>query len=224
MKLNLVQDFQTGIYDYNLMTSAFVALTPVNGRPPGSPTKVSFSAQEWCGLVFAEAVFDRNVVRLASHSYFDGEGDLEARLAAGPETLSEDALLMWARGLCAPKLEPGGRASVTLLRSLEESRLLHSGLVTSAAKLARSARTQRVSVPAGTFEADVFTAEIAGGRTWTFHVERAAPRRVLRWQASDGRRAELLASGRFEYWKMNAEGFERQLSKLGLERRAPRTP
>ena len=33
MKLNLVEDFQTGIYDYNLMTSTFVALAPVNERP-----------------------------------------------------------------------------------------------------------------------------------------------------------------------------------------------
>src|SRR6056297_3157419 len=29
MKLNLIQDFPTGVYDYHLMTSAFVALEPV---------------------------------------------------------------------------------------------------------------------------------------------------------------------------------------------------
>src|SRR5215467_6970606 len=29
MKLNLVEDYQTGVYDYNVMTSSFVALTPV---------------------------------------------------------------------------------------------------------------------------------------------------------------------------------------------------
>src|SRR3954453_7048479 len=33
MKLNLVKDYQTGIYDYNDMLSAFVSLAPVNQRP-----------------------------------------------------------------------------------------------------------------------------------------------------------------------------------------------
>ena len=34
MKLNLVEDFQTGIYDYNLMTSTFVAwiVSPANRK------------------------------------------------------------------------------------------------------------------------------------------------------------------------------------------------
>jgi hypothetical protein len=39
MKLNLIEDYQTGIYDYNDMTSSFIALAPVNGRPAGSPVK-----------------------------------------------------------------------------------------------------------------------------------------------------------------------------------------
>src|SRR5512141_579993 len=47
IKLNLVEDFATGIYDYNLLTSTFVALAPVNDRPAGSATKIAFSSQEW---------------------------------------------------------------------------------------------------------------------------------------------------------------------------------
>ncbi len=53
IKLNLVKDYQTGIYDYNEMTSSFVALQPVNGRAAGSPTRISFSRQEWCGQISA---------------------------------------------------------------------------------------------------------------------------------------------------------------------------
>jgi hypothetical protein len=45
MKLNLIKDYQTGIYDYNDMLSSFVGLAPVNGLPPGSLTKASFSSQ-----------------------------------------------------------------------------------------------------------------------------------------------------------------------------------
>ena len=39
LKLNLVEDYPTGVYDYNLMTSVFVALRPVNNLPAGTPTK-----------------------------------------------------------------------------------------------------------------------------------------------------------------------------------------
>jgi hypothetical protein len=67
MKLNLIQDVPTGVYDYNLMTSAFVALQSVPGEPalpPGAPVKVSFSSQEWCGHVYPQALFRQSGVRL----------------------------------------------------------------------------------------------------------------------------------------------------------------
>jgi len=69
LKLNLVEDFPTGVYDYNLMSSSFVALTPVNERPAGAPLKVSFSSQEWCGHVWQQMLFDSRAVRLTAHSY-----------------------------------------------------------------------------------------------------------------------------------------------------------
>ena len=41
LKLNLVRDFQTGIYDYNTMASVFVRTSDF------APLKVSFSRAEW---------------------------------------------------------------------------------------------------------------------------------------------------------------------------------
>lgn len=84
MKLNLVRDFQTGVYDYNMMTSSFVTLAPSEGLPKGSPSKVSMSSQEWCGHVFHQLLFDRNTVAEQMHSYFDGEGD-KAQTLSFPE-------------------------------------------------------------------------------------------------------------------------------------------
>ena len=49
MKLNLIENFQTGIYDYKLMLQSFVALAEVHGRPAGVTAKVAWSSQEWCG-------------------------------------------------------------------------------------------------------------------------------------------------------------------------------
>src|SRR3954454_4302597 len=75
MKLNLVKDYQTGIYDYNDMLSTFVALAPVNRRLAATPTKISFSSQEWCGHVYSQLLFGEQKARLTQHSYFDGEAD-----------------------------------------------------------------------------------------------------------------------------------------------------
>src|SRR5947209_7611453 len=48
LKLNFVRKFQTGIYDYSVLTSTF-ARTELPAWPV---VKVSFSAQEWCGHVY----------------------------------------------------------------------------------------------------------------------------------------------------------------------------
>jgi len=224
MKLNLVQDFSTGIYDYNLLTSAFVALAPVNGRGSGTPTKVSFSAQEWCGHTYTQLLFDARYARYDAHSYFDDEADSAASLAMPADAQSEDALLAWARGLAAPVVAPGDSTERPLAGSLRAVRLLHRPLAVTRAWFARRAAAERVVVPAGTFDADVSTVRVAGGRTWTFWVERDEPHRVLQWTASDGEHARLLAGERLAYWKLNAPGGEAWLAKLGLRPRGERMP
>src|SRR5258706_8383916 len=104
MKLNLVKDYQTGIYDYNEMISSFVALQPVNGRAAGSPTKISFSRQEWCGQIYHQLLFEAKTIRATRHSYFDGDGDRQRELDYAPDGVAEDALPLWARGMAAPSL------------------------------------------------------------------------------------------------------------------------
>ena len=107
MKLNLVKDFQTGIYDYNDMTSAFVALAPVNGRGIGMPTKISFSSQEWCGHVYMQALFQGRSAQITEHSYFDGEADQFRSVVIEGDTASEDTFMLAARGIAAPQNLPG---------------------------------------------------------------------------------------------------------------------
>jgi len=224
MKLNLVEDFATGIYDYNLMTSSFVALTPVNGRPAGSLTKISFSSQEWCGNVYSQVLFDASSARLTSHSYFDGEADQSRSIPVPAGALPADAILLWARGLAAPPLRRGESREVPLLRSLETSRLNHVSLEVERATLRREAGPARVTVPAGTFEVERRTVEFAGGPTWRVAVEAAEPHRIVEWETSDGQKASLLASERLQYWKLNGEEGKSALAKIGLQTRPPRTP
>ena len=75
MKLNWIQDFPTGVYDYSLMTIAFVNLTKHQSLSRGAPTKISFSSQEWCGHFYAQLAFDKERTLFTSHSKLDVEAD-----------------------------------------------------------------------------------------------------------------------------------------------------
>jgi hypothetical protein len=223
MKLNLIKDFQTGIYDYNTMLSSFVTLAAVNGRPTGSAAKASYSSQEWCGHVYQQLLFDDQSIHSISHSYFDGEADQQKEIDYPPDGVTEDILLLWARGLARPVPIPGETRQVHLLTSLQRARESHTPLSWKPATLSRSRGTLNMTVPAGNFEVEVWSVEIEGGAKKTFYVEKASPHRVIRWESSDGERADLLGSDRLEYWKMNGKGGEEALKKLGLSPRPPRT-
>ncbi len=216
MKLNLVLDFQTGIYDYNTMSSTFVWLAPRATRPAGSPSKVSFSSQEWCGHVWHQLLFDDDSVREVSHSYFDGEADVAKNLAYPEGGLSEDALLFWARGLAAPRLERGTKQELPFLPSLLTARLAHEPLAWSRVTLEVAPSTTTVTVPAGTFDVEVRKATSSDGLVRTYYVESAWPHRLIRMERSDGMKAELKGSDRLKYWELNHEGQEEALRRIGL--------
>jgi len=224
MKLNLVQDFPTGIYDYNLMTSVFVALEPRHGREAGAPSKVSFTSQDWCGHVFHQLLTDEKSLRHEMRSYFDGEADRNETIPYPADALLEDSIFHWARGLAAPFLAPGEERDVSLLRSVGGSRMRHVPLDWLPARVSRSEVTWELQVPAGTFEVETLRVDVGGDRSWTFSVEKAHPRRIVHWEASDGRRAELLGSTRTKYWERHGTSDIAALDELGLEPRGPRTP
>jgi hypothetical protein len=222
MKLNLVKDFQTGIYDYNDMTSVFVATQAVNGRGPGYATKVSFSSQEWCGNVFHQILLDPAKVRSMRHSYFDGEGDANADLPYPANGVTEDSLPFWARGMAEPALASGETKSVDVLTSLQWVRDRHVPASWAKAELSRGKDLVAVSVPAGKFYAEVFTATLAHVKR-TYYVEPSGARRIVKWETSAGEKGELLASERLKYWQLNGAGGEEALKKLKLAARPRRT-
>jgi hypothetical protein len=223
MKLNLVKDYQTGIYDYNDMTSAFVALQGVNGHGGGALTKVSFSGQEWCGHVWQQLLFDQRAIRAIGHSYFDGEADQSREIAPRADGIGEDALFHWARGMAAPVLKPGQSQRIALLMALSRSRASHTAVDWQTATLRRSTGSKKLTVPAGTFEVETLSVDFDGGLKKTFLVETSGSRRIIQWETSEGEAAKLLGSGRMKYWEMNRPGGEAALKQLGLAPRPPRT-
>ena len=149
LKLNLVEDFPTGIYDYNVMTSVFVATQPTpspGGLAAGDVAKISYSSQEWCGQAWHQAVFrprdHADSVRQISHSYFESEADADTRVAHPENGFAEDALILWARGLAGPVVESGQSIEIPLYRGMSVQRHGHVPANWDTATLTRDSDTQ----------------------------------------------------------------------------------
>jgi hypothetical protein len=211
LKLNAVRDFQTGIYDYNVMTSVFARVAP--GWPVA---KVSFSSQEWCGNVYHHVVPRGGRLHGVSHSYFDGEADAQDDLDFPPGGVLEDTLPILLRGWGGAYLAPGESRSVPYLPSLLRARLEHKPLAWGRATLSRGAASTPLTVPAGRFTVDTWRVVQDGGPTLIYEIESAPPFRLVRWSVNTGEEGVLLGSKRLADWKLNAPGGEKHLRELGL--------
>jgi len=221
LKLNLVRDFQTGIYDYNTMVSAFCRSRDF------SPVKVSFTAAEWCGHVYEEIAFEPHRVTDLVRSYFEDESASRS-LEWKKGGVAEDLLFVKLRGLRGDFLKPGETRAFPFLPSPFTARLTHRPVAWTTATATRAPRPERIQVPAGAFEADVVTVRVADGREGRFWIEHAAPHRVLKWawtpppkatsrMGSDGADGgELTGSKRLPYWQLHGNGDERHLREIGL--------
>lgn len=230
LKLNFVRNFQTGIYDYHTMVSLFTRSRDF------SAVKISFSAGEWCGHVYEETQFERHRITDRLTSYFEGESAVRT-LQIRKGGLAEDQLFVLLRDLRGGAfLEPGGRITVPFLPSPFYRRLGHRQIGWGSADIERLRRPERVQVPAGHFECDVYVVRVFDGREGRFWIEQAQPKRVVRWSwtppaSAAGRMGRdgcdsgaLTGSARIPYWQLNAEGNETYLRELGLNPGAPRPP
>jgi hypothetical protein len=214
LKVNEARDFQTGVYDYNVMTSAFVR---IDGKGAfGMPVKVSTSIQEWCGHVYEQLEPRNGALVLHGHSYFDGEADHERTLPFPAGGIAMDALPILVRDLVGTLVAPGQTVERTVLPTLLSGRFAHEPIAWGQATISRSAAPEPRTVPAGTFQVHTVTVAVTGGRSVTWEVEEAWPHRLVAWTSSDGERAELLGSDRMDYWHLNHEGDEANLARMGL--------
>ena len=225
LKLNLVEDFPTGIYDYNLMTSSFLSLTDTADIKSGATLKVSFSSQEWCGHVYSQLLPNTDKASHVVHSYFDSEADAKTDVTFPENWVSEDLLLHWARGLTEPFLKPGQSATRPLVKSLKETRLLHRPLRHHEAKFTRGNELVKYQSSNGT-EYLVRKLSVArdDGLRIDFSVENEFPNRIVHWKSSDGFTAELITSKRIAYWNENGNRSLKLLKELGLNARPKNTP
>jgi hypothetical protein len=211
LKLNALRDFQTGIYDYSVMTSVFARVA--RGWPIA---KISFSSQEWCGHVYHQLLPGAGRVTGVLHSYFDGEADRSEELSLPEGGVFQDALPILVRGWGGEYLKAGETRGVPYLPSLLSSRLAHKPLAWGRATLSRSAQPATLTVPAGTFSVSTWSVAEEGGATASYAVEVAPPHRLIRVSSDAGEQLELSGSTRLPYWRLNGPGGEKQLRELGL--------
>ena len=221
LKLNIVRDFQTGIYDYNTMASLFVRTQDF------SPVQLTFTSAEWCGNVYAKVLFDEDRVSETLFSYFEDESGTKW-VARPREGVSQDALFVLLRGLKSPFLNPGESRTMPLLSGILESRLRHQPLAWSKADVVREMKPVSVEVPAGNWSNAVYyEVKAKDGRTGRFWIEPDGDRRILKWSWTEPGQGEASESGelsgtlRTAYWKENGEGNQKLLRQLGLNPTVP---
>lgn len=115
MKLNFVEKFSTGIYDYSVMTSVF---NPIDTKAFPHAIKVSTSVQEWCGMTYMQLNQRDNLFKIEGKSYFENEVQEDIELE---KTILEDEL--WTKIRLEPKGLPLGE--IAIIPSFTYCRLRH---------------------------------------------------------------------------------------------------
>ncbi|MFS4468439.1 septum formation inhibitor Maf [Maribacter sp. 2210JD10-5] len=123
LKLNATKKYLTGIYPYSIMSSSFY---PVHDNEHA--IKVSFSAQEWCGHVYAQ-LNNKNDFQIQSRSYFESEADEDFSIK---KAVLENEI--WNKIRIDPNNLPVG--AIEIVPSLEYARLSHKKLAPYSAKAA----------------------------------------------------------------------------------------
>ena len=215
LKLNLVRDFQTGIYDYNTMVSCFLREDDL------SLIRQTFTSAEWCGHVFESARVDGKKLDIDLDSYFQGES-AELRLPYQGGLVGEQ-LFVWLRGLHGAPIGPGETADFAYLPEAFDRRMRHRSIAWETLRVTRDPAPRTVKLPAGSFSADTYRASCSDGRVLIAQVEAAAPYRLLSWAWSRSGeildKGELTGSRRIRYWEEKAQGDESLRESIGL---APR--
>lgn len=211
LKLNFVRKFQTGIYDYSVLTSTFART-----ESQFAVAKVSFSSQEWCGHVYQQWLARGDRLLGEAHSYFDGEADRTLELASPAGGVQEDAVPILIRGLRGDWLKPGESRTVPYLPSAVRARFSHKAQSWGEATFKRAAQSQPTDSALGRVRAFTVTVEEKGGDTVTWTLEDAPPHRILAWRSTSGEAGRLLGSARLPYWQLNQPGGEASLKLLGL--------
>ena len=123
LKLNFLKKFNTGIYDYSMMTSVF---SPTDLSVYPHALKVTTSSQEWCGHTYLQLNQRGENYQVMGHSYFENEADENSEFGV---TWLEDEI--WNMIRLDPSALPTGEISI--LRGTMALRLVHQDMTPQSA-------------------------------------------------------------------------------------------
>jgi hypothetical protein len=188
LKINALQKFNTGIYDYSMMSSIF---TPVDLNKNPRSLKMTTTVQDWCGHIFTQIDEKKDKYHVSQYSYFEMEGDKVSDTEGG---LLEDEILTRLR--INPANIPMGE--VKLIPNLTYTRLRHKPIEPMSAKIEIKdiANKQRSLV-----------VKYTAGRRLEIDYEAAFPYKIMRIGEYDGDKkmseAILKKSIMSDYWTKN---------------------
>ena len=202
LKLNAFKRFNTGIYDYSIMTSVFSS--PQTEKP--FPTyKVTTSVQDWCGQIFHQWNQRDGTWESELRSYFQAAGDRDDSVALAPH---EDGI--WNRLRLDPQSLPQGE--LEMIPSSAYLRLGH-----------RAPKPYQVeaTLKSGTYQ--LYYPEL--NRTLTIQFETQAPYEITGWEETYPDRGDKLLTTKAKrthdlrsyYWEQNQPSFLKLRKKLGLK-------
>ncbi|MFB6263847.1 MAG: hypothetical protein ABEL76_09530 [Bradymonadaceae bacterium] len=208
LKLNRSIKFQTGVYPYSVLISTFSPVADWGREHRFQPTKISMTAQEWCGQVF-HALWPGPARMLnALHSYFASEGDRRRVEEIPKGALFEDALFVQLRELDGD-FAGGSDWEGKLVPGLWQRRKRHGSTDPVSASIRRE-EVKWQGTPVTRFHVS------ADDRSLIIDVERAEPHRILHWKRSDGTEFHHRKTERLPYWKLNRPGDESKRRSFGL--------
>ena len=209
LKLNIVESFRTGIYDYRLMTSHFV-----DAADALAPLKSVFSSQEWCGTTYEQINWLSKDTKLRVMSYFEGES-LETTLPKQARLI--DSIFIYGRALQRGGPRNGTSFPKRWIESAKQRLLSHR---TAHSYLAKPSYGSIRTLPSilGQTAARSLAFQRASGALCTLEIEVPPPHRILGWQCSDGEYATLTGSIRTAYWGQTKEKDISILKQLGVQK------
>ena len=216
-KLNRIERFSTGIYDYSLMSSTFTTMDMEADALPKT-LKTTTSIQDWCGHTWLQINLRDDKVQVEGHSYFEAEADERFDLAPA---LLEDEVLSQVR-LGAHRLPLG---AVKVIPSGFRARLDHRRLavVSATASMVEVPRSPADDVPQSEYRLAI---DEGGGavRTLTVRFVRGYPFHITRFEETLRKgeettllsRAVLARTLRVAYWANNKSADDPMRADLGL--------
>jgi hypothetical protein len=203
MKLNNIRKFNTGIYDYSIVSSTF---TPVDYNNHPNTLKLTMSMQEWCGHTFTQLNLKEDHYRFKQFSYFESDGDTEKDI---PTALLEEELMTRIR-LSEGQLPVG---EIDLIFSTIYSRFAYKKLTVAKANISKTTTDNTLNYSIEYLDYD---------RTVTINVEKEFPYRILSWTEDNGdglvTEARLKKSLNEPYWSQKSLKDEAKREELELKK------